>query len=63
MRPCAKVRVATLRALRGLMHCGAHETLLDLVVGLNPVQLEPGLVQLQPGLTPCLLSALESTNG
>jgi len=32
----AKVRVATLRAIRGLMHCGAHETILDLVAFQHP---------------------------
>jgi hypothetical protein len=32
----ARVRVATLRALRGLMHCGAHETILDLVAFRHP---------------------------
>lgn len=32
----AKVRVATLRAVRGLMHCGAHETILDLVAFQHP---------------------------
>jgi len=32
----ARVRVATLRALRGLMHCGAHETILDMVAFRHP---------------------------
>ena len=30
------VRVASLRALRGLMHCGAHETILDLCAFKHP---------------------------
>lgn len=32
----SKVRVATLRALRALMHCGAHETILDLCAFKHP---------------------------
>ena len=32
----SSVRVATLRALRGLMHCGAHETILDLCAFKHP---------------------------
>ena len=32
----ARVRSATLRAMRGLMHCGAHETMLDLAAFRHP---------------------------
>ena len=32
----AKVRVATLEAMRPLIHCGAHETILDLVAFKHP---------------------------
>ena len=32
----ARVRVETLKALRVLMHCGAHETILDLVAFKHP---------------------------